>query len=250
MRPPAATTSVALHAAALLGLLFLYRADLVPLRPRPDPFHYVVVAYAPPRLVRPAGGGQREIRPASKGRLPPRPTRRFYLPPMAHILNEHPLLTVQQAILLDTDVPDIASDRVGNPFALDALLSGGRGGPGGIGEGGCCGVGNQNGSRVGGAMPEPGPVKPKQIRPPVLIYKIEPDYSDEARKAKVQGVVVIAAEIDSGGRTRNIRVMRPLGLGLDERAIAAAALWRFRPATADGQPVASAVTIEVSFRLL
>jgi protein TonB len=44
--------------------------------------------------------------------------------------------------------------------------------------------------------------------------------------------------------------MRPLGLGLDERAIAAAALWRFRPATADGQPVASAVTIEVNFRLL
>jgi TonB family protein len=84
----------------------------------------------------------------------------------------------------------------------------------------------------------------------VLIYKIEPEYSEEARKAKVQGVVVIAAEIDDGGRTRNIRVTRPLGLGLDEQAIAAAALWRFRPATADGQPVASTVTIEVNFRLL
>ncbi len=250
MRPSAATTSAVLHAAAVLGLLFLYRADLVLLRPRPDPAHYIVVAYAPPRLVRPAGGGQRETRPASKGRLPPRPTRPFYLPPVAHILNEHPVLTVQQAILLDTDVPDIASERIGNPFAFDALLSGGRGGPGGIGEGGCCGVGNQNGSRVGGTTPQPSPAKTKQIRPPVLIYKIEPEYSEEARKAKVQGVVVIAAEIDDGGRTRNIRVTRPLGLGLDEQAIAAAALWRFRPATADGQPVASTVTIEVNFRLL
>src|SRR5579864_7096497 len=82
MRPSAATTSAALHAAALLGLLFLYRADLVPLRPMPDPSHYVVVPYAPPRLVRSAGGGQRETRPASKGRLPPRATRRFFLPPM------------------------------------------------------------------------------------------------------------------------------------------------------------------------
>jgi protein TonB len=250
MRPSAATTSAALHAAAVIGLLFLYRADLVSLHPRPDSSPYTVVAYAPPRLMRPAGGGQRETRPASKGRLPPRATRRFYLPPMAHILNEHPLLTVQQAILLDTDLPDIASDRIGNPFALDALLSGGRGGPGGIGEGGCCGVGNQNGSRAGGTTPQPSPVKTKQTHPPVLIYKIEPEYSDEARKAKVQGVVVIAAEIDAGGRTRNIRVMRPLGLGLDERAIAAAALWRFRPATADGQPVASTITIEVNFRLL
>jgi protein TonB len=75
-------------------------------------------------------------------------------------------------------------------------------------------------------------------------------YSEEGRKARVQGVVVLAAEIDANGRTGKIRVVQPLGLGLDERAIAAAALWRFHPATSDGQPVPYPVTIEINFRLL
>jgi periplasmic protein TonB len=171
---------------------------------------------------------------------------------MAHILNEHPVLAVQPAILLDTDVPvpELATDRIGNPFALEAILSGGRGGPGGIGEGGCCGAGNQNGSRVGGAPPQLRSVGPRPLTPARLLYKIEPEYSDEARKAKLQGVVVITAEIDAAGKTRNLQVARPLGLGLDERAIEAVTRWRFHPALADGRPVASTVTIEVSFRLL
>lgn len=251
MRPSAATSSAALHAAAVLLLLFLFRADLVPLQTRPDPPHYIVLTTLPPRLIRRAGGGQRETLPASQGRLPPRPTRRLFIPPMAHILNDHPVLALQQAILLDTEVPvpELATGRIGNPFALDAILSGGRGGPAGIGEGGCCGVGNQNGSQMGGAAP-PRSARPKQVTPALLLYKIEPEYSDEARKAKLQGVVVITAEIDTAGLTRNLHVARPLGLGLDEKAIEAAARWRFRPALADGRPVASMVTIEVSFRLL
>ena len=56
--------------------------------------------------------------------------------------------------------------------------------------------------------------------------------------------------MDENGRTGKIRVVQPLGLGLDEKAIAAAALWRFRPATAEGKAVPYSVTIEVNFRLL
>ncbi len=81
-------------------------------------------------------------------------------------------------------------------------------------------------------------------------YRKLTEYSEEARKAKYQGVVVLVAEIDGNGNTRNIRVLRALGLGLDEKAIAAATQWRFRPAIADGQPVLYPVTIEINFRLL
>lgn len=111
-------------------------------------------------------------------------------------------------------------------------------------------MGNGNGPRFGGTAPEARAVKPRRVSLPVLIYRVEPEYSEEARKAKFQGVVVLTAEVDASGNTRRLRVARSLGLGLDERAMAAAAQWRFRPATADGQAVPYVVTIEVNFRLL
>jgi len=82
------------------------------------------------------------------------------------------------------------------------------------------------------------------------LFKVEPEYSEEARRAKYQGVVVLYAEIGRDGRARNLRVTRSLGLGLDEKAIEAVAKWRFRPGYKDGRPVTVAATIEVNFRLL
>jgi TonB family protein len=166
--------------------------------------------------------------------------------------NEHPALPVAQALLLepDTIAPIVPFDRIGDPFGVDGPLSGGRGGPGGIGDGGCCGVGDGNGSRLGGDAAVVHAPRAKVARPPQLIYKVEPEYSEEARKAQFQGVVVLAAEIDASGAVQSLRIIRPLGLGLDEKAIAAASLWRFRPAMAEGRPVSYPVTIEVNFRLL
>jgi TonB family protein len=85
---------------------------------------------------------------------------------------------------------------------------------------------------------------------PVPVHRVEPEYSDEARKARFQGIVVLRVEIDASGRTRRAEVVRPLGLGLDEQALAAAARWRFRPALSGGRPVACTITIEFNFRLL
>jgi TonB family protein len=93
-------------------------------------------------------------------------------------------------------------------------------------------------------------VRPKLSRRPEVIFTLEPEYSDEARKARYQGVVVIVAEIGTDGRPHDLRVVRPLGLGLDEKAVEAVAQWRFRPAIADGAPVPWPATIEVTFRLL
>ncbi len=88
------------------------------------------------------------------------------------------------------------------------------------------------------------------VTPPSVLFKTEPVYSEEARVAKYQGTVVLAVEIGLNGSAQNIRVMKGLGLGLDENAIAAVEQWRFQPATKDGAPVTVQASIEVNFRLL
>jgi TonB family protein len=71
----------------------------------------------------------------------------------------------------------------------------------------------------------------------VLIHKVEPDYTAEARNAKYQGTVLLYVEIDPTGTAQNIRVQRSLGLGLDEKAIEAVKKWRFKAGQKDGRPV-------------
>jgi len=82
-----------------------------------------------------------------------------------------------------------------------------------------------------------------------VIYDPDPQYSEEARKAKYQGTVVRWAVIGPDGRPRELRAARSLGMGLDEKAIEAVKLWRFEPAMKDGRPVAVQINIEVNFRL-
>jgi len=89
-----------------------------------------------------------------------------------------------------------------------------------------------------------------EISAPVLLSKVEPDYSQDARAAKYQGSVLLYAEVGVDGSAHNIRVSRGLGLGLNEKAIQAIRQWKFKPAGKDGQPVRVGVNIEVNFRLL
>ena len=88
------------------------------------------------------------------------------------------------------------------------------------------------------------------VSAPLVLYKVEPDYSEEARKAKYDGAVVLQLIVDATGKAQSIRVTRSLGLGLDENAILAVNKWKFRPGYRNGQPVAVIATIEVNFRLL
>ena len=87
------------------------------------------------------------------------------------------------------------------------------------------------------------------VTAPVLIYKVPPHYTVEAQQKKIEGAVVLYAEIGPDGRAHKLRVTRSLGSGLDENAIAAVRQWRFRPGMKDGHPVTTASTIEVNFRL-
>ncbi|HTM49696.1 MAG TPA: energy transducer TonB [Bryobacteraceae bacterium] len=85
---------------------------------------------------------------------------------------------------------------------------------------------------------------------PLLVFKVDPEYSEEARKAKYSGAVLLTIEVDQAGRTRHVHVARGIGLGLDERGIEAVKHWRFKPGLKSGMPVVVRATVEVNFRLL
>jgi len=201
------------------------------------------------------GGGDRSPLPPSKGRLP-RPALRQFTPPMAVVHNPNPKLVMEPTLIIQPDVqlPNVNMPNYGDPFAKVGPPSSGPGSGGGIGTGSGGGVGPGRGpgfgpgegGGIGGGVYRVG----GGVSQPILIKKIEPEYSEEARKAKFQGTVVLSIIVDDTGMPRNIRVSRPLGLGLDEKAIEAVLKWRFRPAYKDGRPVAVYATVEVNFRLL
>jgi len=88
------------------------------------------------------------------------------------------------------------------------------------------------------------------VTPPACVYCPVPDYTDQARKAKLEGAVVVQAVVSVEGRAEHVSVVRGLGSGLDEKAVAVVQRWRFKPAhNSDGHPVAVSVPMEVTFRL-
>jgi TonB family protein len=88
-----------------------------------------------------------------------------------------------------------------------------------------------------------------RLSPPTVLKSVVPKFSEEARRAKYQGVCLISLIVDAHGMPQNVHVTRGLGMGLDEKAIEAVSRFRFKPAMKDGRPVASYATIEVNFRL-
>jgi TonB family protein len=103
---------------------------------------------------------------------------------------------------------------------------------------------------AGTGVVQPAATLPPGATAPVLIFKREAEYSEEARKAKYQGTVTLYVEVDETGQPNNFKVLRSLGLGLDEKAMEAVKQWRFKPGTANGVPVTMATQVNVDFRLL
>ena len=96
-------------------------------------------------------------------------------------------------------------------------------------------------------------VRPQDAKPktaPKLLYRTEPQYTEEAKAAKISGSVLLKLVVDENGNAQEIQVARSLDEGLDQNAIAAVRQWVFAPATEDGKPVSVAANIEVNFRLL
>jgi TonB family protein len=201
------------------------------------------------------GGGDRSPLPASKGRAP-RPSLRQFTPPMAVVNNPQPKLEMEPTLVMPPDVklPNVNMPVWGDPLAKVGPPSNGPGSGGGIGSGSGGGIGPGKGpgfgpgegGGIGGGIYRVG----GGVSAPIPIYRPEPEYSEEARKAKFQGTVVLSIVVDERGSPTQFKVIRPLGLGLDEKAIEAVQKWRFKPAVKDGKPVAVLATVEVNFRLL
>jgi TonB family protein len=88
----------------------------------------------------------------------------------------------------------------------------------------------------------------KDVKPPQVISKKEPEFTNEARSAHVQGSVLFSIVIDTDGKPTDITLISPLGFGLDEQAQRAIETWRFKPAQKDGRPVKVRANVEVNFR--
>lgn len=91
--------------------------------------------------------------------------------------------------------------------------------------------------------------RPDCLSAPRVISSSPPTYSEEARKAKIEGDCIVSMVIDDKGNPNNLHVVSSLGMGLDERAIEAIKKWKFEPAFKDGKPVAAKLTVQVSFHL-
>ncbi len=100
--------------------------------------------------------------------------------------------------------------------------------------------------------PAPGVFKPGgRISEPVVIHSVHAQFTDDARRANYQGICLISLIVDAQGNPQNVRVARPLGMGLDEKALEAVRQYKFKPALKDGKtPVPVMVTIEIDFRLI
>ena len=197
------------------------------------------------------GSGAADKLKASTG-APPRFNSEQFSPPQVVVQNLQPRLPVDPTVIGPPNVI-FPKTQMGDLFSKLPIPSNGTGTGGGIGDSSGTGVGSGygpgvgpgQGGNIGDGVYFPG----RGVSAPRPIYDPEPEYSEEARRAKFQGDVVLWVVVGPDGTPRDVRVQRSLGMGLDQKAIATVRTWRFQPAMKDGHPVAVQVSIEVNFRL-
>ncbi len=238
--------SLAVHAAMLALAMFL--GSLKPVR-KAMKEAVTLMAPAPPVHVaeHKGGGGGGARQPDVKKADLPKPTPRLFTPPRTDPVEARLELPASLA-----DVPSLNNNDIGNIAGLGTLNGAGLAGGIGTGGGGGIGIGNGPGAGPGGNGGSGGGIyRPGgDVSNPVPIFRPEPQYSEEARKAKWGGTVLLSLVVDETGHTMDIKVLKPLGLGLDEKAIEAVSKWLFKPGTKGGKPVKVYAQIEVTFRLL
>ena len=247
---PWAIGTAAVANACLLALLILLglRTTFHPNPPFTDPVHLKdFTLFAPPSSDRGgSSGGDHSLIEPIVGH-PPKPDINPITPPQVPIL-ENPRLPVPASIALklpdNSTLPSIGVQSSPNV----TLASNGPGSGPGIGTKPGSGDGTGTGSTYG---PGDQVYKPGVggVSNPIPIVQPEAEFSDQARRQKNQGVCKIAIIVDARGNPQNPRVVRSLGMGLDEKALEAVAKYRFKPALKNGKPVAAAIWVEVNFRL-
>ncbi len=260
-----ATVSLMVHVVAIAAIIAL---SIVGVKKVQEKQHETVTLIAPDLSPPPlpmtkpgpsagggGGGGDHDKLQAPKGKLPKAAMEQI-TPPAMVIRNDHPKLAVEPTVVLPPQIK-LASNmpNLGNP--MSAVPSGppsngtgggggiGSGNGGGVGSGSGPGVGPGHGGGIGGGVFRVG----GGVSPPRALDTPDPEYSEEARKAKYQGTCVLWLIVGPDGKPRDEKVARALGMGLDEKAIQAVRNWKFEPAMKDGKPVAVQINVEVNFRL-
>ena len=235
------------HAVAILLILVLVKAHVQFAAPAKiaRAMELVVPPKAPVKIkAMGGGGGQRGPTPVTKG-TPPKFAETQIVPPNKPPLIEpkihiEPTIEVQQDVKMASSIPQIGVAR--SPLVGRSM---GNGSGTGLGSGSGSGLGPGSGGNTGGG--------PKRIgggvSAPVLIYSVDPEFSEEARKVKAAGHVLVALWVDEKGLPTHVRVVRGLGLGLDEKAIEAVKQYRFRPSMENGKPVTVQMNIDVMFQI-
>ncbi len=197
------------------------------------------------------GGGAHAVVEASKGYLPPVAKVQIMLPQI--IRNDHSKLEAEPTATVkipdNNNLPNLGMTQ--SPQI--ALASQGRGSGsgfgqglgGGIGAGSGSGVGSGSGGGYGGGLMSVG----GGVSAPRVIHSVEPEFTEEARRANYQGNVSIRLIVDSQGNPQDVRLASHLGMGLEEKAIEAVRHYKFSPATFQGHAVSVQIVIDVDFHL-
>ena len=250
-RSPASTAAaVGLHVVVIL-LIALFVASQVKVMTSKANLATVVVPDTPPPIAPKlqqigGGGGQHDLAPVSKGKLPKLAQEQLVPPkappPVAPKLAIDPTVIVQKSLNMATnDMPNL-----GMPNSSLKGISLGNGSGTGLGSGNGSGIGPGSGGNTGGGVFHIG----GGISSPVVLYQPEPEFSEEARKAKFSGNVLVYLWVDADGKPSHVRVVRPVGMGLDEKAVEAVRQYRFKPAMKDGKPVQVDLYVDVNFQIL
>ncbi len=256
------TISIITHVLVIAGALWLMTArtkvaQIVTSTVTPLDF----TLYDPPPTVMPVakapggGGGGGEHHPVAptKGQLPQiiKVTPTFAPPQIVRV--ETPKLPVEPTVQVkmpdNTKLPNLGmpqSQQVALASQGNGSGSGfGLGMGGGVGAGHGIGEGPGSGGGYGGGLMSVG----GGVSAPQVIHSVQPEFTDEARRADFQGTATIQLIVDSQGDPQDVRVLRHLGMGLDQKAVDAVRQYRFRPAIYQGHPVSVQMVIEVDFHL-
>jgi protein TonB len=243
------TAAMLLHAAAI-ALFFFWGARAIHNNMVAKQNELTAILAPPPMAplkdTMGGGGGQRGATPVSKGQLPKFAETQITppkAPPMEQpkIRMPDPTLEVQTNLkMANNNMPNLGmpnSPLIGNSM--------GNGTGSGIGSGNGSGLGPGSGGNYGGGLRKIG----GGVSSPVVIYQVEPEFSEEARKAKFMGVVLVNLIVDSHGLPQNVHVLRGVGMGLDQKAVDAVRQYRFKPAMEGGKPVPVELNVQVDFQI-
>jgi len=201
------------------------------------------------------GGGSNAAAPPIIGKAPkiePNPIT----PPMVPII-DHPAMLVDAAIAIQKEIklPTNPMPNIGVTSSPNVSLASngpgsgggmGSGDHGGLGSGSGVGYGPGSGGNFGGGLEHIG----GDVSSPKVIYSVDPEFTDEARRAKYQGAVTVSLIVDKDGNPQDVRVLRGIGFGLDEKAVEAVRKYKFKPAYKQGKgPVAVRLNFLVNFRI-